>query len=255
MDCCAAEGFARAASLTITASCLPTAAQRIARAASFTGLAAAAPITATQPTVLAAAPSEQMLYDLQQAANAAPRPQAHAATATVVQVQPRYPDTPLKPPHSSPYYPVNQAAAPWGPTAAVAAPVPAAAAKPVHYGQTGSAAVTVKYGSAYGYVNSSQPHAAPAAPPAAAAAGNHLTYPPAAPSTVPTSSSMKQTRSAALDAVASLMGQGFASSLSHLPPGALELLCSGGVVQERAMGYQATCNIQPLGIKVGKVSP
>ena len=65
----------------------------------------------------------------------------------------------------------------------------------------------------------------------------------------------KQARSAALSAVESVMGEGFASSLSHLPPGALELLCSGGVVQERAMGYQATCNVQPVGIKVRSSLP
>jgi hypothetical protein len=67
----------------------------------------------------------------------------------------------------------------------------------------------------------------------------------------PGATSSKQARSSALDAVASVMGPGFASSLSHLPPGALELLCSGGVVQEQAMGYQATCSMQPVGIKVG----
>jgi hypothetical protein len=71
-----------------------------------------------------------------------------------------------------------------------------------------------------------------------------------APATQHISPVAVEARSAALDAVASVMGESFASSLSHLPPGALELLCSGGVVQEQAMGYQATCNIQPVGIKV-----
>ena len=48
------------------------------------------------------------------------------------------------------------------------------------------------------------------------------------------------------------MGEGFAASLSHVDPSALELLCSGGAVQDRAMGYQTTCKIQPVGVKVSR---
>ena len=121
-------------------------------------------------------PADQMLLDLQQAAGTFQQHQKQP----LVQVQP------------------------WSHNGGYVMPSQPPGCQRVHQ----ASSLEVPYGSAYGYVDSKHQ-----ALPPPAAAGSFLTYPPAAPSTVTPSTTTKQTtRSAAIDAVASLMGEGFASS-------------------------------------------